>query len=404
MRSMANETYLQPNRPKKRWKKRLLGLVLLAVIGGLGYLLYQRSLGSGIQPTPEQAQSAKVTLTAAGDMIPHETVNAAAKSGEAYNYLPLFEQVKPLFDKADIRFCNQEAPSAGAGLGISGFPTFNAPLEFPRDLQRLGCNLINLANNHMGDKGTEGIGKTLDTWDKLGGVYAVSGANRTAQEQSTVKYFEREGIKFAFVAFTEQSNNPDTPAFALNRFDPSLITKLVNDADLGADFVIVSAHWGTEASADITPAQQQQAKLLADAGADLVIGTGPHVLQPVQKVASAKGKDTVVWYSIGNFLSSQLTIEELIGGIAVMEVEKTDKATLKSLRFLPTYMHYEWNPAEKAAEDLLKRKNLKIYPLDQAAEPLGKSLHGTTVEAQTQRVKDILNKQTMVEVITSTSY
>ena len=144
---------------------------------------------------------------------------------------------------------------------------------------------------------------------------------------------------------------------------------------------------------------------MADHGTDVVIGTGPHVLQPVKVVAGANGHNTLVWFSIGNFLSTQLTIDELIGGLAIMDIEKVDgQAKITAIKFLPTYMHYEWTAEEKKNEDLLKRHNLKLMPLDQAVEALAKSGFDTTVSTQTERVNKTLNQFSPVEIIKSDQY
>lgn len=383
-------------------------MLLLALVSGIYLFLSvqdkiseRTSTGNNTAASPKKVdvkEITKVRIAAVGDMLPHDTVNHRAKTNSGYNYLPFLENVDQYFKSSDIRFCNQESPSA-PGTGISGYPSFNAPVEFARDLNSFGCNLISLANNHLGDKGTSVISGTLDTWDKLD-TLAVSGVNRTVAEQDkSVKYFDIKGIKFAFVSFTDSTNRP-VPDYALNRFSDSLIKKLVRSASKKADVVIVSAHWGQEGADNPSASQKSWAKKLADNGADIVFGHGPHVLQPVEKVSN-----TYVWYSLGNFLSTQLKAKELIGGIAYMEIEKSGgNINIKPLGFLPTYMHYEWTKAQESAYDLLARKNLKLYLLDQAQEPMSRSLLDTTVSEQLQRVNDLLNTNTKIQIFNSKSF
>lgn len=352
---------------------------------------------SNIQEKPDKQY---IRIAATGDMLPHETVNLRAKTTNGYDYKKFLEPVSEFVSSSDIVFCNQESPSAGEALGISGYPTFNAPIEFSRDLSDFGCNLINLANNHIGDYGQTGIDLTLDTWASLKPL-AISGANSSLAEQNKISYFEIQGKKFAFIAFTDLSNNKSLNLYSVNMFDEELVTRLASEASKNADFVIASAHWGVEYSEVVSQSQIDWANLLVDNGVDLIIGTGPHVLQPVDKI-----KDSIVFYSLGNLLSTQLTIEQLIGGIAYIDIpiDANDNDPIK-LSFVPTYMHYEWTSEQAAREDFLARDNLKVIPLDQAANELSKSLFNTDAEQQLSRVKDILNRnQIKVEVISSIDF
>jgi poly-gamma-glutamate synthesis protein (capsule biosynthesis protein) len=158
-------------------------------------------------------------------------------------------------------------------------------------------------------------------------------------------------------------------------------------------------HWGVEDSGVVSTDQQNEVKLLSSLGVDVIIGTGPHVLQKVETVARADGGKTVVWYSLGNLLSSQLNIDELIGGIAQFDITKTadKKVTISNLTFVPTYMHYDWTAAQSAASDLLARKNAMVYLLKDAAVPLSKSLFNTTVAAQQKYVSDTLGSEVTVQ-------
>ncbi len=382
--------------------------LVLATAGIAAWAVY--SSNKKVVELPSDSQNSQQTndetpksirIVAVGDVLPHDSVNQAAKTGDSYDYAPLFSEVSQYLDAGDITYCNQESPSAGTALGISGYPTFNAPTEFSRDLQKVGCNVINLANNHIADKGEAGITGTLDTWQRLSPL-AFSGANRSQQEQAQPKYFEVDGVKFAFIAFTDSSNSNNKAAHSVNMFSKELVEQLAKEADKNADYVIASAHWGVENSDKISQIQRDWAKLMAENGVDLVLGEGPHVLQPVEVLKTTSGKEVPIWYSLGNLLSSQLKIEELIGGMAVLDFDiSSGDMKLSKMSFLPTYMHYEWTAAQAAAEDLLTRKNLKLYPLDKASEPLGRSLFATSVEQQTERVRTVLNSAgTKITIIT----
>jgi poly-gamma-glutamate synthesis protein (capsule biosynthesis protein) len=335
-----------------------------------------------------------------GDMLAHDTINANAKTANGYDYAPYFTNIRPSYKDADVVFCNQEGLSAGEAFGISGYPSFNAPTQFSAGLQSgAGCNLINLANNHMGDKGVAATNATIDVWTALKPL-GFNGANKSADAQNQVTYATVKGIKIGFVSFADFNNNHATPAYSVNIYhDETLVRRLVTEARQQADVVIVSMHWGTEDSAVVNADQQAQVALLSSLGVDVVIGTGPHVLQKVETVARADGSKTVVWYSIGNMLSSQLYAHELFSGIAGFDVTKTDtgKVTVDNLTFIPTYMHYEWTATEQANNDLLARKNVNLYLLKDAAAPLAKSLLGTTIDEQKQYIVSTLGSEVTVK-------
>jgi len=343
-------------------------------------------------PTPTPTDT-RVKVSAMGDMLPHDTVNAAALQPDgSYDYTPFLSSIKPLVADSGIVFCNQEVSSSGAAFGISGYPVFNAPEKFSADLVNgVGCNAINIANNHMADKGQDSINATRAVWDSLAPLL-ISGANRSPEEQQVVSVTDVQGIKFALVSFAEYSNVPATD-YGLNVFgNDAMLTSVMATARANADVVLVSMHWGTEYSHGVNDAQRNEAARLVELGADVIIGTGPHVLEPVEWIPASDGSQTLVWFSIGNLLSTQLEISQLIGGIAQFDVVKTPTGviSIEAPSFIPTYMHYEWSPAEAAAGNLLARHNLHVYPLADAAEPLSRAFFNTSVDEQQAYVTSIL--------------
>lgn len=399
--------------PSSNKKKRILIVIAVVVLVAFVSVITFAVLSSNKTKSPNIQQTAKkketkpqaIRLIASGDELPHDAVNKNAKTADGYDYRQFFSEVQPIFDGADIRFCNQEVPSAAPAAGpVSGYPVFNAPSVFAKDLSGVGCNVINTATNHSNDKHQAGIDATQNEWDKLPKL-AVAGGNRSQAEQDKVRYFTMKGVKFAFLAYNYQSNDNNLTSYGVNMFNEDLIKKQLAEAKQNGAYTLVSMHWGTEDSPDIDSSQERWSKLLADNGADIVLGTGPHVLEPVKKLPKMGGGETLVWYSLGNMLNTQLDNGGLFNGFAIMDFTiSKNKPTLKSISFLPTYMHYEWTVQEKAAQNLLARKNLKIYPLDKAAEPLAKSQNNTTVQEQEERIKKTLNTYTVVPIIKSNQY
>lgn len=250
----------------------------------------------------------------------------------------------------------------------------------------------------MGDKGVNAINATIDNWSALKPL-GVSGANKSADDQNKVSYLTVNGIKLAFVAFADFNNNKNTPSYAINIYhNESLVRQLLTEARTNADLVIVSMHWGVEDSNNVSSDQRTQVNLLSSLGVDVIIGTGPHVLQKFESITRADGGKMYVWYSLGNMLSSQLNINQLIGGIAEFDIvkPKDGKLSISNLTFTPIYMHYEWTAAQSTNYDLLARKNAMIYLLKDAADPLSRSLFNTTVDAQIKYVTDVIGSEVKI--------
>lgn len=411
----------RPHKKRKKLKTFLIILVLLAAAAAGAYWFYKRQIQQAavkkdqtITKAAEELGEIKPTGTirfiATGDNFTFESINNAAKKADgSYDYSPFYAQMKPFFDKnkADIRLCNESVPTGGTTIGISGFPNFNAPPAFAKALGDLGCNVINMGTAHINDKGQQAVDSTVSYWDNQPDLLAAAGANRSAAEQNKIRYFTVKNIKFAFLAYTTSTNVPQSSPHTINAYSDAVAATQVAEARKNAQFTIVSINWGKEDSGDITPEQDHIAQHLAFLNADVVIGTGTHVLQPAKILDSQDKKhQTLVWYSLGNFLNSQVPVDNLIGGIAVMNIDVATQ-NIQDPKFLPVYMHYEWTAEQKARAgqaDLLARRNFSLLPLDKSAEALAKSQNKTTVAALTDKVKGIMTKFAPIKVITSAEY
>ncbi|HUP26702.1 MAG TPA: CapA family protein [Candidatus Limnocylindrales bacterium] len=408
--------------PVKRKRKKgralrviLFGLILIGLAGGVALASYEKYFKKSTPPAAQQnvapqptapAPTGTIRLVAIGDNLAFESINNAAKQPGGYDYLPLMSSLKPFFEKSDIRLCNESTPAGGESLGISTFPNFNAPAAWSAAFANVGCNVMNLGSDHTNDKGQPAIDAMLAGWDAQKNMLAVAGANRSAEEQSKVRYFEVKGVKFAFLSYTTRTNNAQATAYGINMYTDTLAKQQIEEAHKNADFVLVSMSWGNENSGDISADQDRIAQSLASYNADVVVGVGPHVVQPVKVLNGSDSHQTLVWYSLGNFISSQVPVENLIGGMAIMDIDVATQQ-IKSPKLLPYYMHYEWTAAQKKSQshaDLLARHDFKLYPLDQADEALARSQNGTTVQAQTERVKAIITKFVPIGVIKSTEF
>lgn len=393
-------------------KTRVIILVVCIVLGVVGASVYffvlkkgtstpanQASNTDTVQTKPSEnkiAEPKKTRFIATGDFIGHDAINKQAKTENGYSYAPFMDQMKPLFSASDIRFCNQATLIGGEQFAITGYPSFNSPAQFAKDMAGVGCNLINTASNHSADKSQAVIDANVTIWNNIPNTLAVAGQYSSATEQQKIATFEVDGLKYAFLAYTTYSNSPPQTAYGVNMYSREKVASQVAAAKAaGAQFVVVSMRWGTEYSQSINAYQVAESQYLADLGVQLVLGHGPHVLEPVKRLNGKDGNETVVWYSLGNFLHAQLESETLFNGVAIMDIDpKTAKIT--AIGFLPIYMHYEWTSDQAARQDLLARKNFELVPLEKADDLLAKSLVASAKEAQLQRIQTTLNTFTQV--------
>ena len=412
MKQFNNETVPATITKPKKTKRNVIiaiGMLMVVVIAvGLYFFVFkkQASAPTDSEATtnqPEETTKDRLRLIVTGDTIAHDSVNQEAQQGDGYEYSDMFGALPAIFANADLRFCNQATLAGGTEFGVSGYPTFNAPTELTRDMQELGCNIINTGSNHTNDYGQDVISSAVQAWEGQPDVFAVAGANANESQKQEVRYFEKKGVKFAFVSYTTYSNETAPSSYSVTMYSDKLAKKQLAEARSKADVVIASMRWGTEYSPEINTKQKTIAKDVVNYGADIILGHGPHVLQSVEKLTLDDNREAYVWYSLGNFLNTQLQPEALFNVIGVMDFDtKTKKLT--DISYLPIYMHYEWTAEEKANGDLFKRKNLKLYTFDQAKEYINKSQLDTSLEAQDERIKSTLQKLIDVDTLKVEDY
>lgn len=311
-----------------------------------------------VLPEPEP-EPITLRLTAVGDNLLHNTLSMDSEQDDgSYCFDPLYEHIADIISGSDIAFINQEVMLTGQ---VSAYPNLAAPAEVADALIKVGFNVINLATNHSLDKGVKGLEACLEN------VHArpfegILGAFRTEEEAAQLCILEKQGVRFGFLSYTYGLNGYRLPAG--EEYKIALIDEDKMQQDLAAirpqcDYLVVSMHWGNEYQHTQNQYQEQLAQLLCDGGADLIIGTHPHVLQPVEWIESDTGHRTLCAYSLGNFISGQHKRPTMLGGILDLRLKFDPDGTLLetvSAGVIPTVTYYG------------SKGGYTVYPLEQFTE------------------------------------
>lgn len=298
-------------------------------IGDESLLIEEESL-----PREDESESGEydITLMAVGDNLLHMgIVNTGIQSDGSYDYSFLFENISAYLDKADIKVINQETIFAGNELGFSGFPTFNSPTEVGDAIAAAGFNVVLHATNHAADQGIKGIEHCVSFWEQYSEVLVTGIAGD--EPVLDIPLVEIGDIKFAILNYTYGPNSETigpslrkhlnmlcnydekTGRIDFTTLNPK-VTEDIEAAKEAADIVIVFPHWGTEYKTTPSKYQIKFAQEMAEAGADLIIGTHPHVPQPVEWITAENGNRTLCYYSLGNYVSTQKRAECMLEGMA----------------------------------------------------------------------------------------
>ncbi|MBQ0125776.1 MAG: CapA family protein [Clostridiales bacterium] len=321
----------------------------------------------------------RVSFAAVGDNLIHSSIYKGAAVGADFDFSPVYSGVSGIISDADVSFVNQET-MLGSGH-YSGYPKFCSPYQVGAALYSAGFDVVNIANNHSLDLGEEGFLFTRDYLESLG--FTVVG-------DGDVEIVEKNGIKIAFLAFTYATNYGVSPA--VSRIDESNIRAQMAIARERADVIIVSAHFGVEYDTPVyigriepTVSQTETAKLLCSLGADVIIGTHPHVLETAEWI-EAGGHKAFCAYSLGNFVSNMRYDKTVLGGILTFDIVKSPLGVkIVSPKVIPTVCHY--------GKD---HKGHTVYTLEEYTNALA-ALHGTSVNGNERK----FCKESLIEIYES---
>lgn len=345
-------------------KKRLLALALLLLLTGCGSAPSTQADASEPPEATEPVVQPNIvsTLAVCGDAMSHmpQTRDAYDSQAGAYDYKPMIRFAKPWIEQADYAVVNLETTFAG-GPDYSGFPAFNTPDALGDALKDAGFDLVSTANNHCLDRGYDGMVRTLDVLDNLG--LAHVGTYRSAEEraaQNGVHVADVGGIKVAFLSYTYGTNgipvsksHPDTVNILHTDYmsdaqvlDTARIADDLATAEAQSpDLIAVIVHWGVEYQTTQNEHQEEIADFLFDHGADVILGSHPHVLQPMETRTLTDRDGTThtgfVCWSLGNFISSQndeYTDTTVVLNLELTKNPNTGVTDVTKVGYVPLYM------------------------------------------------------------------
>ena len=317
-------------RKLKRKIRNLLVLALFVVISScIGWYLQRgdsldnRSINISYQ-TVNTKKETYASMVMVGDALIHGTVYGTAHRYANYNgydFKPMLEHIKERVKDYDLAYYNQETILGGTELGLSTYPLFNSPYEVGDAFIDAGFNLVSLATNHTIDKGEKGVLNSRNYWNQQADVLAA-GSYSSFEERDKVVIKEVNGIKYAFLSYTTYTNGlivPTGKEYLVNVYDEDLIKEEIARYRDQVDLLMVAMHWGTEYMTYPTNEQKEISEYLASLGVDLIIGCHPHVIEPIEYI-----DDTLVIYSLGNFISSQIGVERLTGLMLSLNIKKEE--------------------------------------------------------------------------------
>ncbi len=304
------------------------------------------------EPTVPTGVKREAVVRSFGDVIIHEPLfdTAYNAEGKTFDFSPFFSLISDSLSKADYTIGNVDGPMGGKGSrGYKFYPQFNTPPHLMYALKSSGVDMLTLANNHALDTFFDGLKREIDNVDKVGLDHV--GAYRTQKEYDTPKVVNIKGIKVGITNYTVSTNNlenssdPEATQYGLRTTRNSSPKKdIAALRNAGAEFVVVYMHWGEEYNRSVTDSQKDLAKKLVAAGADMIIGGHPHVVQAIDTVTAkdsdGKERSALVVYSMGNFLCDQRTRYRDSGIIFEFTLVDDGSGTVKatSPKYVPVYV------------------------------------------------------------------
>ena len=374
---------------KRRVKRRLkVGRLILVIVLGIGlaistyfgikYLLKSNNDKPINKPSEEEKEKVyTASVITAGDNLIHSSLYQDANKNanySGYDFKPMYELIKPIVSNYDIKYYNQETILGGTELGLKSYPVFNSPYEVGDAMIDAGFNLVSLATNHTLDSGERAVLNSRNYWNSKSNVLAV-GSYSSTEERNEVHILKKNNITYTMLNYTYGTNGIKVPSgkeYLVNVWpctgnNPDTDTKYqeyknivkedINRVRDKVDVLIVAMHWGTEYEFTPNKYQEDMAKFLSDNGVDIIIGTHPHVIQPITYI-----NNTLVIYSLGNFISAHEVVNTAnrVGLMVSLDIEKDSTTSKISINNLSNYkeVYTKYSDIVKSIDNNIKVKEL----------------------------------------------
>lgn len=285
-------------------------------------------------PSVEEDVNETLRLIMVGDVLLHTPVSESALQEDgSYDFTAIFAHTRDTIQGADLAIVNQEVIIGGEELGVSGYPAFNAPYAIGDALADAGFDVVCHGTNHALDKGREGLLNCLAFWEREYPHMGIVGIHHSAQSQDTIYIHEKNGFRIAILNYTYSTNGialPSDMPYAVDMLDEEKVVSDIRRAEEEADFTIVCPHWGTEYNLGISSYQEKWTNIFLENGVDLVLGTHPHVIEPIQWVTDeGTGHEMLVYYSLGNYVnwtseSGEGIANRMVGGMAQVTLVRNE--------------------------------------------------------------------------------
>lgn len=363
-------------RRKKRFKKNIikffLSIILVSLVSYISYTGYSHFFGNNNSSNdgnviknnnsnkkPETKDEVyKLKLLATGDGLIHSVIYRSYYKNGVYDFTDAVKYVKDIVKDYDIAYYNQETPTGDDSIAYSGYPMFYTPSAYVDAMQDVGFNTVSLASNHSLDKGEKGVLNTIKYFKTTNMLY--NGMNDSEEMRNNFTIKEKNNITYTMLSYTTKTNGLSTPKgkeYLLNTYDKEQVKKDIEAVRDKVDVLIVAMHWGIEYINMPNDEEKEIAEYLSSLGVDIIIGNHPHILQPITKIGN-----TIVMYSLGNFISNQYggtngDWNKLIGFMATLDITKTVtkdkevKMTFDNLGGELIFTKYNGNPVTTAVHD-----------------------------------------------------
>ena len=334
-------------------------VLLVFVFHQLDYHLVQKPADQAAEEAARKKEEAEAAakapevytanVVAVGDNLYHDSLIESGKSDSGtWNYDKIYENVKSEIQAADLAMVDQETVFTTDHNAVSGYPSFATPTEVGDALINAGFDVIESATNHIDDYGYDYLSQTLNYWKTSHSDIPVLGIHETEEDASSVKVLDVNGIKISFLDYTYSTNNSgvlEGKDYMVDIFEKDKVSSMIQKAKENSDVLIFVAHWGKEMEPMPTEYEKEWATFLMQQGVDVVIGGHPHILQPYGTMSDKEGHSMLIFYSLGNFVSTQESFDTLLEGMGCFTIQKTVKDGETSFEIInpevkPMVMHY----------------------------------------------------------------